>query len=41
MSKTESRTEERENSAARRILDDPVSRRKFMALTGGTASSPS
>ena len=38
MSKTESRTEEVENSAARRILDDPVSRRKFMALTGGTAS---
>ena len=38
MSKTESRTEELENSAARRVLDDPVSRRKFMALTGGTAS---
>ena len=38
MSKTESRTEEVENSAARRVLNDPVSRRKFMALTGGTAS---
>lgn len=38
MSKTESRTEEVETSAARRVLDDPVSRRKFMALTGGTAS---
>ena len=38
MSKTESRTEEVEGSAARRVLDDPVSRRKFMALTGGTAS---
>ena len=25
-------------SAARRVLKDPVSRRKFMALTGGTAS---
>lgn len=38
MSKTESRTEEVESSAARRVLDDPVSRRRFMALTGGTAS---
>ena len=38
MSKAESRTEEVESSAARRVLDDPVSRRKFMALTGGTAS---
>ncbi|MDP9187964.1 MAG: ferritin-like domain-containing protein [Actinomycetota bacterium] len=38
MSKAESQTEEVENSAARRVLDDPVSRRKFMALTGGTAS---
>jgi Ferritin-like domain len=38
MSKAESQTEEVESSAARRVLDDPVSRRKFMALTGGTAS---
>lgn len=38
MSSAESRTEEAEKSAARRVLDDPVSRRKFMALTGGTAS---
>jgi hypothetical protein len=34
----ETRTEEAENSAVRRVLHDPVSRRKFMALTGGTAS---
>jgi hypothetical protein len=26
------------SSAAKRVLEDPVSRRKFMALTGGTAS---
>ena len=36
MSSEESRTEGR--SAARRVLSDPVSRRKFMALSGGTAS---
>jgi rubrerythrin len=38
-----SRTETQEGSAAQksaasRVLDDPVSRRKFMALSGGTAS---
>jgi hypothetical protein len=37
-SKTDSTTEEPQSSAARRVLHDPVSRRKFMALTGGTAS---
>lgn len=34
----ETQNEEAENSAVRRVLHDPVSRRKFMALTGGTAS---
>ncbi len=38
MSTTEARTEGAESSAVRRVLHDPVSRRKFMALTGGTAS---
>lgn len=28
----------KQGSAARRVLEDPVSRRRFMALTGGTAS---
>ena len=37
MSSAEKQTPTR-GSAAQRVLDDPVSRRKFMALTGGTAS---
>ncbi len=37
MSSAEPRTPA-EGSAARKVLEDPVSRRKFMALTGGTAS---
>jgi rubrerythrin len=31
-------TRDAKGSAAKRVLKDPVSRRKFMALTGGTAS---
>ena len=37
MSTAEPRTRAK-RSAARKVLEDPVSRRKFMALTGGTAS---
>jgi Ferritin-like domain len=37
MSTAEPRTRA-DRSAARKVLEDPVSRRKFMALTGGTAS---
>ena len=37
MSNAEPRTRAK-GSAARKVLEDPVSRRKFMALTGGTAS---
>jgi hypothetical protein len=37
MSTAEPRTRAK-GSAAKKVLEDPVSRRKFMALTGGTAS---
>jgi hypothetical protein len=37
MSSAEPRTRAK-GSAAKKVLEDPVSRRKFMALTGGTAS---
>jgi hypothetical protein len=36
-SSTDTQAEE-QGSAAKRVLNDPVSRRKFMALSGGTAS---
>jgi hypothetical protein len=35
---TSTETQEEQGSAAKRVLRDPVSRRKFMALSGGTAS---
>ncbi len=38
MSSAQSPTRRPPGSAARKVLEDPVSRRKFMALTGGTAS---
>lgn len=38
MSTAESQPGAAKSSAVRRVLHDPVSRRKFMALTGGTAS---
>jgi Ferritin-like domain len=38
MSATRSATKRGRDTAATRVLHDPVSRRKFMALTGGTAS---